>query len=141
VNDYLDIALAADADGLHIGQEDLPLATARRLLPIDKIIGCSVATLDQAIAAEAAGADYIAVGAIYPTSSRGNTEVVGLEGLHLIRSRTKLPLVAIGGITADNIAGVIAAGADSAAVISTLLKAKSPSQAARQMIDILEKRG
>jgi thiamine-phosphate pyrophosphorylase len=140
VNDYLDIALAADADGLHIGQDDLPLPSARQLLPMDKIIGCSVTTLDQAVAAESGGADYIAVGAIYPTASREATEVVGLERLRLIRNKVKLPLVAIGGITADNIAEVIGAGASSAAVISALLKAKSPQKAARQMVDILEER-
>ena len=140
MNDYLDIALAADADGLHIGQDDLPLPSARQLLPMDKIIGCSVTTLDQAVAAESGGADYIAVGAIYPTASREATEVVGLERLRLIRNKVKLPLVAIGGITADNIAEVIGAGASSAAVISALLKAKSPQKAARQMVDILEKR-
>jgi thiamine-phosphate pyrophosphorylase len=139
VNDYLDIALAADADGLHIGQEDLPLASARRLLPIDKIIGCSVTTADQATAAEAEGADYIAVSGIYPTTSKEAVEVVGLEILRLIKRKVKLPVVAIGGINLDNIAEVMAAGASSVAVISALLAAKSPGKAARQMVDIIER--
>lgn len=138
VNDYLDLALAADADGLHLGQDDLPTGVARQLLPIDKLLGCSVTTVKQAISAESEGADYIAVGAIYPTESKETTEVVGLEGLRLIKKQAVLPLVAIGGITADNAAEVIAAGASSVAVISALMQAESPEEAARQIIDKLE---
>jgi thiamine-phosphate diphosphorylase len=138
VNDHLDIALAADADGLHIGREDLPLADARRLLRIDKIIGCSATTVEQAIAFEAEGADYIAVSGIYPTTSKEAVEVVGLAMLRLIKSKVKLPVVAIGGINLDNIAETAAAGADSVAVISALLEAKSPGKTARQLIDIIK---
>lgn len=138
VNDYLDIALAADADGLHIGQEDLPLVDARRLLPIDRIIGCSVTTVEQATAAEAGGADYIAVSGIYPTNSKERVEVLGLEALRLVKSKVKLPVVAIGGINLDNIAETINAGADSVAVISALMGAESPGKAARQMVEIIE---
>ena len=139
VNDHLDIVLAADADGLHIGQEDLPLASARRLLPMDRIIGCSVTTVEQATAAEAEGADYIAVSGIYPTTSKEAVEVVGLEVLRLIKSKVKLPVVAIGGINVNNIADTISAGAKAVAVISALLKAKSPGKVARQMVDIIER--
>lgn len=139
VNDHLDIALAADADGLHIGQEDLPLTDARHLIPMDKIIGCSVATADLAIAAEVEGADYIAVSGIYPTTSKEAVEAVGLETLRLIKSKVKLPVVAIGGINQDNVAEVMAAGADSVAVISALLEARSPGKAARRMVDIIER--
>ena len=138
VNDHLDLALAADADGLHLGQDDLPLAVARRLLPIDKLLGCSVTSADQAAAAETEGADYIAAGAIYPTSSKEAVEVIGLEGLRLIKKKVKLPLVAIGGITQANAAEVVAAGADSVAVISAILQARSPEEAARQIAARLE---
>ena len=134
VNDYLDIALAVDADGLHLGQDDLPAAAARQLLPLDKLLGCSVTTAKQAITAELAGADYIAAGAIYPTTSKEAVTVIGLKGLEQIKKAVKLPLVAIGGITADNIATVLSAGADSAAMISAVLQAESIEEATRQIV-------
>jgi thiamine-phosphate pyrophosphorylase len=134
MNDYLDLALAADADGLHLGQKDLPISVARKLLPIDKILGCSVTTVDQATAAESAGADYIAVGSIYPTSSKETARVVGLKRLRQIRQAVSLPLIAIGGITEDNMAEVSAAGADSVAVIGAILQAKDIEEATRQII-------
>ena len=138
MNDYLDIALAADADGLHIGQGDMPVRDARRLLPIDKIIGCSVDNKEQAKAAEADGADYIAFGAVYPTGSKDDIDVVGLAALKEIRKTTELPLVAIGGINADNAAEAITAGADAVAVISAIMQADSPEEATRQIINRLE---
>jgi thiamine-phosphate pyrophosphorylase len=138
VNDYLDIALAADADGLHLGQNDLPAKVARKLLPIDKILGCSTTTVEQAVTAETEGADYIAVGSIYPTTSKETAKVIGLDGLRQIRQAVTLPLVAIGGLTKDNAAEVIAAGACSVAVISAILQAKSPEEAARQIASRLE---
>ena len=133
INDYLDLALASDADGLHLGQDDLPIKVARKLLPMDKILGCSTTTVDQAITAESEGADYIAAGSIYPTSSKATAKVVGLERLLQIRQAISLPLVAIGGITKDNAAEVLAAGVDSVAVISAILQAESPEEAARQI--------
>ena len=135
INDHLDIALAADADGLHLGQQDLPVSTARRLLPIDKIIGCSVTNSEQAAAAASDGADYIAVGAIYPTSSKEVEEVIGLEAIAAIKEAVALPLVAIGGINQHNAAEVMAAGADSVAVISAIMAAESPETAARLIVD------
>jgi len=138
MNDYLDLALAADADGVHLGQNDLPLPVARKLLPMDKILGSSVTTLDQAIAAESEGADYIAVGSIYPTPSKETAKVIGLEILRQIRQAVTLPLVAIGGITKDNAAEVMAAGADSVAVISAIAQAKAPEEAARQIVTRIE---
>jgi thiamine-phosphate pyrophosphorylase len=134
VNDYLGLVLATDADGLHLGQKDFPISVARKLLPIDKILGCSVNTLDQATAAESDGADYIAVGSIYPTSSKEGAKVVGLERLRQIRQAVSLPLVAIGGINKDNLAEVFAAGADSVAVISAILYAEDVEEATRQII-------
>jgi thiamine-phosphate diphosphorylase len=138
INDYLDLALAADADGLHLGQDDLPVKVARKLLPIDKIIGSSTTTVDQAVAAESEGADYIAVGSIYPTPSKETAKVVGLDRLSQIRQAVTLPLVAIGGITRDNVDEVIAAGASAVAIISAILQAKDIAAAARQIVDRLE---
>ncbi len=138
VNDYLDLALATDADGLHLGQSDLQTAVARKLLPTDKILGCSTTTVNQAINAESEGADYIAVGSIYPTTSKETVEVVGLDRLRQIRQAVTLPLVAIGGITKDNIAEVMAAGADSVAVISAVVQAEDIEKAAREIAETLE---
>ncbi len=138
MNDYLDLALASDADGLHLGQDDLPVKVARKLLPIGKILGCSTTTVDQAITAEAEGADYIAAGSMYPTSSKETAKVVGLERLTQIRQAVITPLVAIGGITRDNAAEVLAAGADSVAVISAILQAESPEESAREIVAGLE---
>jgi len=138
MNDYLDLALAADADGLHLGQKDLPVKVARKLLPVDRILGCSVNTVDEATAAESDGADYIAVGSIYPTASKETAKVVGVERLRQIRRAVSLPLVAIGGINKDNAAGVSAAGADSVAAISAILGAEDVEEAARQIIAAFE---
>ena len=129
VDHYLDLALAADADGLHLEPDDLPVRVARKLLPMDKILGCSTTAVDQAITAESEGADYIAVGLIYPTISQEMAVVVGLEGLRQIRQAVSLPLVAIGGINKDNAADVMAAGAESVAVISAVLGAEDKEEA------------
>lgn len=121
INDYLDLVLAVDADGVHIGQRDLPLPIIRKELPIDKIIGCSVRTVSQAIKAQNEGADYIAVGSIFPTPTKKDATVVGVNRLKQIRQVVTSPLLAIGGINEDNIGEVMAAGADSVAVISAAL--------------------
>jgi thiamine-phosphate pyrophosphorylase len=138
VNDYLDIALAADADGLHIGQEDLPLPVVRKELPIDKIIGCSVHTIAQALKAQAEGADYIGTGSIFPTATKDSVTTIDIEQLKQIKQAVSIPLVAIGGINQDNMARVIAAGADAAAVISAVLKQDNIEQATRQLIKEIE---
>jgi len=138
VNDYLDITLAVDADGLHLGKGDLPLSQARELLPGDKILGCSTTSADDAVAAQAAGADYIAVGSMYPTQHKETAVVVGLETLAQIKRVVTVPLVAIGGITADNTAAVIADGADAIAVIGAVLQAEDVAAAARQLTNIVE---
>ncbi|MFC2020966.1 thiamine phosphate synthase [Chloroflexota bacterium] len=142
MNDYLDVALDSDADGLHLGQDDLPVKVARKLLPPGKVIGCSTSTPEQAVTAQSEGADYIAVGAVYPTSSKISAitppRVVGLETLRQVRQAVTTPLVAIGGITAENAADVVAAGADSLAVISAVLAAESPESASRQIAEIFE---
>ena len=138
VNDYLDIAIASGADGLHLGPGDLPIATARQLLPIDRILGCSTTTVEGAVNAEADGADYVAVGSIYPTTSKAGAIVVGLERLRQIRAAISIPTVAIGGINNRNAAEVIQAGADSIAVISAVLGAEDVAGAARQLAEMME---
>ena len=114
------------------------MKAARKWLPADKLLGASVETVEQAIAAEADGADHLGVGGIFPTASRAKTPVVGLETLRQIRRTVSLPLVAIGGIDKDNAADAIAAGAAAVAVISAILGARSPEEAARQIIERLE---
>jgi len=104
VNDYLDLALAVGADGLHIGQDDLPLHVARRELPIDRIIGCSVTTSSQATKAQNEGADYIAVGSVFPTTTKKEAIVVGVDTIIELKRTISTPLVAIGGINESNVA-------------------------------------
>lgn len=133
VNDHLDLALLAGADGLHLGQKDLPLSLARPHLPLDMLIGCSTATLEEALRAEEEGADYIAVGSIFPTTSKQDIRMAGLETLRQVKKAVPLPVVAIGGINKDNISQVIAAGADSAAVISAVIEAEDIEKAAREL--------
>jgi thiamine-phosphate pyrophosphorylase len=140
MNDYLDLALAVDADGLHVGQEDLPVDIARKLLPIDKILGASARTVSLATAAQAGGADYIAVGSMYPTTSKGSAVVVGPGRLKQIREAISVPLVAIGGITMDNVSEVMAAGADAVAVIRAALDVENIEETTRQLINRIEGR-
>jgi thiamine-phosphate pyrophosphorylase len=121
INDYLDLAMAVDADGLHIGQEDLPLPVIRRELPIDKIVGCSVTTPIRATKAQNEGVDYIAVGSIFPTTTKKGATVVGVNMLKEVKHIVSTPVVAIGGINQSNVGEVVAAGADAVAVISAVL--------------------
>jgi thiamine-phosphate pyrophosphorylase len=139
VNDYLDIALASRADGLHLGQGDLPISIARRLLPINKILGCSTTTLEEAVKAEADGTDYVAIGAIYPTPCKADAIVVGLERLCQIREAVSIPIVAIGGINRENAPAVIDAGADAVAVISAVVGEADVQDAARKLAERIEK--
>ncbi len=130
VNDRCDLALAVDADGVHLGQTDLPLAEARKLLGEDKIIGISTHTPDQVREATAGKPDYLGVGPIFATGTKKDHEpVIGVEGLWAVRSLTTLPLFAIGGITLDSVEPVIQAGADGVAVISAILSASDRSRA------------
>ena len=133
VNDHIDIALAVNADGVHLGQDDLPLAEARRILPIDMLIGCSTHSVAEAVKAQTNGADYVAVGSIYPTTSKEKFKLVGLDTLRRARLKVSLPLIAIGGINHSNVQGVMKAGADSVAVISAVLGADDVEKAARRL--------
>ncbi len=123
VDDRIDIAMAAGADGVHLGQEDLPIELARRLLGSDALVGLSITDLAQLDAAGAAEADYLGVGAVFPTGSKGDATLTGLPLLAAARAATPAPIVAIGGIDATNAGLAVAAGADSVAVISAITQA------------------
>ncbi len=134
VNDRVDLALAAEADGVHLGQTDLPVPVARRLLGEERLVGVSVEDPEQVRQAERDGADYLGVGAIYGSTTKLDAGgAVGLEQLRRFAAETRLPLVAIGGITLDRIPEVRAAGARSVAVISAVAGAPDPEQAARAL--------
>ena len=139
INDYLDVALAVGADGLHIGQADLPASEARRLLPLNSILGVSVRTTEEALAAEKDGADYLGCGAVFATTTKQDASVIGLEGISNIRAVTKLPLVAIGGINESNLTATMNAGADSVCIISAIVKDAAPKEATRRIINIIKK--
>jgi thiamine-phosphate pyrophosphorylase len=120
VNDRVDVARAVGADGVHLGQDDMPGEAARESLPADRIIGVSVTTAAQARRAGKAGADYLGAGAIFATRSKGDAHVIGLAGLRGIRRVTPLPIIAIGGINADNAPSALRAGAQGIAVIAAV---------------------
>ncbi|HWY07138.1 MAG TPA: thiamine phosphate synthase [Candidatus Acidoferrales bacterium] len=135
VNDRPDVAYLAGADGVHVGQDDLGVEQARRVIGSDRWVGVSTHSLEQFEKAAASSADYIAVGPIFQTSSKANPDpVVGTALLRRVRTLTEKPIVAIGGITLERAAEVLAAGADSVAVISDVLKAKDPAAKAREFI-------
>ncbi|MBV8360826.1 MAG: thiamine phosphate synthase [Deltaproteobacteria bacterium] len=123
VNDRADIAKLADAAGVHVGQEDLPLAAARQIIGAGKVVGVSTHTIEQARAAEQDGADYIGFGAIYTGGLKNVRNAQGLERLREVRAAVKLPIVAIGGIIQATVPDVLAAGADAAAIITDVVYA------------------
>lgn len=129
VNDRLDIALAAGADGVHLGQEDLPVELARELLGPDALVGLSISDATQLDAQDVSEADYLGVGAVFPTGSKEDATLTGLHLIGVARKATAAPIVAIGGITAANAGLAIAAGADSLAVISAITQAPDPAAA------------
>ena len=133
INDRLDIALAVDASGLHVGQEDLPAAVARQLLGPNKILGATAATVEDALAAEAAGADYLGSGAMYPTVTKPGKPVLPMEQLARIKQAVRIPVVAIGGITADNIDPVLRTGVDGVAVVTAIMSSADPAAATRKL--------
>jgi thiamine-phosphate pyrophosphorylase len=140
VNDRVDIAKAIGADGVHLGQEDMPLADARAILGPGRLIGISTHNPAQAVAAEVGGADYIGFGPIFPTATKENPDpVVGVAGVREARAKVRLPIVAIGGITAKNAADVRAAGADCIAVVSAVLAATDPQAAIAELLKAIER--
>ncbi len=139
VNDRADVAWAAEASGVHVGQEDLRPEAARLVIGASKLLGVSTHNLEQFKEAASTSADYVAVGPVFSTSTKANPDpVVGIEFIRRVRTLTDKPIVAIGGITIERAAEVIRAGADSVAVISDILLAPDPGQRARQYIELLE---
>jgi thiamine-phosphate pyrophosphorylase len=139
VNDRPGVALESGADGVHVGQDDLEVEQARQVIGPDRWVGVSTHNLEQFQKAVASSADYIAVGPIFQTSSKVNPDpVVGTELLRRVRALTLKPIVAIGGITLERAGDVLAAGADSVAVISDILKAQNPAGMAREFIRRLD---
>lgn len=135
VNDRCDLALAVDADGVHLGQGDLPFHHARKVMGSNKLIGLSTHSPEQVLAATAAGPDYLGFGPICkPGSKTDHDPVVGMAGLKAIRPLTPLPIFAIGGITLDQVADVMSAGANGVAVISAILKASDIRQAVSDFV-------
>ena len=137
LNDRPDIATLTNAAGVHVGQEDLPVEAARKLCPTPQWVGISTHNLEQLKAADRTSADYIAVGPIYPTTTKQNPDpVVGLDLIRAARKLSSKPLVAIGGITINSVPDVFQAGADSVAIISDLINAPDPSQRAREYLSL-----
>ncbi|MGA8013338.1 MAG: thiamine phosphate synthase [Candidatus Acidiferrales bacterium] len=140
VNDRSDIAAMTDSAGVHVGQDDLPVEDARRVCGPSRWVGISTHNLEQLRAADATSADYIAVGPIFPTSTKANPDpVVGIDFLRAARQLTRKPLVAIGGITIESAPDVFRAGADSVAIIRDLIAAPDPGERAQEYLTIAER--
>lgn len=138
VNDDVDLAIKLDADGIHVGQGDLGIATIRKQVPSHFIIGLSTSTVEESLAAERLNVDYIGVGPIYKTSTKEDAlQPIGLSGLQNIRQQTSIPKVAIGGITLNNAQTTVENGADGIALISTISQAKNPQKTVRILRETL----
>ena len=140
INDDADIALACGAHGLHVGQTDLPINEARRVLTPHQLVGCSNNGINESVNSQQQGADYIAVGAVFPTTTMGKSgrTSVGAEMISQVKAVVSQPIVAIGGINADNIAQVARAGADCICVVSAVTHASAPEVAATELLAIIE---
>ena len=138
VNDHADLAASCGAHGVHVGQHDLPISRARQVMAPHQIAGRSNATVEEAAESHGQGADYVAIGAIFPTGTKSNTRPAGLDTLCRVRSLVQGPIVAIGGINEANAGDVIAAGADAVAVISSVAAANDPEAAAGRLIDRIQ---
>ena len=138
INDRVDVAQAVRADGVHLGQTDMPLGLAKKVLGDSMIIGISAESLEDAVEAEKGGADYLGVSPIYATPTKTDTAPpLGLEGLREIRKTVRLPIVGIGGLNRDNAAEVIRNGADGVAVVSAIVAADDPQTAADDLRQII----
>ena len=136
INDSVEIALQCNADGVHVGQSDIKGRNIRSMIGPDKILGISAGTVDEAIAAEKAGADYIGVGAVFGTSTKKDARNLTVEKLREIRSAVTIPVVAIGGINAENVVQLSGSGVDGIAVISAVFAAKDPGKATAQLLTL-----
>ena len=138
VNDSVEIALQCDADGVHVGQSDIKGRDIRAMIGPDKILGISAGTVEEAVAAEKAGADYIGVGAIFTTSTKKNARSMTMEQLKEIVSSVSIPVVAIGGISAENILQLRGSGVDGVAVVSAIFAAEDPGKATADLLKLAE---
>lgn len=138
VNDSVEIALQCDADGVHVGQSDIKGRDIRSIIGPDKILGISAGTVEEAIAAEKAGADYIGVGAIFATSTKKNARSMTMERLKEIVSSVSIPVVAIGGISAENILQLCGSGVDGVAVVSAIFAAEDPGKATANLLKLAQ---
>ncbi len=140
INDRVDIAMASRADGVHLGQQDMPIEAARKLLGHDRIIGITASSLKEALQAQKDGADYIGFGHIFPTSSKKKESApLGTETLRQAATNLSLPIVAIGGISHENAASLISSGASAVAVISAVSRATDPTLATRNLLCTIQK--
>jgi thiamine-phosphate pyrophosphorylase len=138
INDRLDVALAVGADGVHLGQKDMPLAAARTIVRDTMLIGISAESLADAVAAQQGGADYLGVSPIFATPTKTDAAApLGLAGLQAIRRAVDIPLVGIGGLNRQNAAAVVRCGADGVAVVSAIVAAEDPEQAARELLQAI----
>lgn len=139
INDRLDIALAIEADGVHLGQSDMPIGMARKIAGDSLIIGISAESVDDALRAEQEGADYIGISPVFSTPTKTDiAPPLGLEGVRQIRALVDIPLVGIGGINLDNAESVLAAGADGIAVVSAIVSAADPAGAAKKLKTLID---
>lgn len=140
INDRVDVALAVGADGVHLGQKDMPLADARRLTGRSMFIGISAECVEDAVRAEREGADYVGVSPVFATPTKTDTaRPLGLDGIAAIRAAVSLPLVGIGGIGPANAADVLRAGCDGIAVVSAIVSAADPQRAAAELRTIIQR--
>jgi len=139
INDRIDIALAVSAEGVHIGQSDMPLKITRKILKDNAIIGVSVNNVEEAIEAENGGADYIGLSPIFDTQTKTDTrKALGIQGIKKFKNIVSIPIVAIGGINKDNCTEIISEGADGIAVVSAIVSAENPFDAAKILKDKIE---
>lgn len=138
INDRVDIALAARADGVHLGNEDMPVDIAKRILGKDFIIGASAGSVEEAIEKERMGADYIAVSPVFSTPTKPDAgPPLGLEGIREMRKIVKVPLIGIGGINRENVIDVIRSGAEGVAVVSAIVSSEDPEKSAKELRELV----
>ena len=139
IDDRIDIALAVDADGVHLGQEDMPYHSAKKILGKDKIIGLTVHNLEEALVAERLGIDYIGLAPIFKTGTKEDArDPIGIKMIEIVREKVRIPIVAVGGIKRENINNVVEAGADSIVSIYAILKADNIYDEVREFIKIIK---
>ncbi len=139
VNDSVEVAMKIDADGVHVGQSDIMGRDIRAMIGPDKILGMSARTVDEAIAAQKAGADYIGVGAVFGSTTKKNARYLSVEKLREISNAVTIPVVAIGGINADNLPQLAGSGVDGVAVVSAIFAAECPGRAAENLLCLSRK--